>query len=244
MKKTRAAAIISAVAVAAVGVSAALLYFGVWHINRIDSSKYPTVGVDVSRYQGEIDWERLSGEGLSFAFIKATEGSKHVDPRFDYNWSAAAATDLRIGAYHFFSFESAGESQAELFCSTVKAVDGMLPPVVDVEFYGSFRSENDIDADEVKAQLRAFIDRVEREYSVKPIIYATKNSYYALIADDFDDCDLWFRSVYSGVPDGIDWTFWQYSNRHVLEGYSGQERYIDMNVFNGSQADFAAYGRG
>ena len=71
-------------------------------INPIFARRYEIHGVDVSHYQGTIDWETLSQQGLDFAVIKATEGSTHIDSRFDENWNAAEQTHLYLGAYHFF----------------------------------------------------------------------------------------------------------------------------------------------
>lgn len=211
---------------------AALFYFGVLHINNPSKKRYPVVGVDVSAYQGEIDWEVLSKQKIDFAYIKATEGSSHVDACFSYNWENASGTNLRIGAYHFFSFESSGENQAKLFCSTVYAVHGMLPPVIDVEFYGRFHSADDIDAEAVKRELRSMVDILTEHYGVKPVIYVSSATYDTIVKDDFTDCGIWYRSVYSKIPSSIKWTIWQYSNRHVLKGYNGSERYIDMNVIS------------
>ena len=115
-------------------------------------TEYPVRGVDVSSYQGEIDWKTLSSQNLSFAFIKATEGSSFVDPCFDYNYEKAQKTDLRIGAYHFFSYDSSGEDQAENFISTVSKIDNMLPPVIDLEFYGD-KEKNPPEQKAVREQL-------------------------------------------------------------------------------------------
>ena len=240
-KKLKAILITAAALVLTCIVICACLYFGIIHINHPELKGYKVKGVDVSSYQGDIDWDVLSSQGIDFAYIKATEGSKTVDRCFEANWKGASFTSLRIGAYHFFSFESPGETQAELFRSTVKEVPGMLPPAVDVEFYGDFGSEKDIDVSAVKAELRVFVDSLAGEYCMKPVIYCDARSYDALVREGFDDCDIRFRSVYSKTPDGIGWTFWQYSNRHRLEGYSGRERYIDMNIFNGDAGAFAAY---
>lgn len=218
-----------------------LLFCGVIHINNPDRKRYPIVGVDVSSYQGTVDWENLASQNISFAFIKATEGSSFVDDRFERNWADASGTDLRIGAYHFFSFESSGGAQADLFCGTVTPVENMLPPVIDVEYYGKYKSVNDINISDVRSELRVIVDRMTDAYGMKPIIYASKQTYDTIIKDDFGDCDLWIRSVYSEVQSGIDWTFWQYSNRHILKGYSGQERFIDMNVFFGTEDEFNSY---
>lgn len=216
-----------------------LFWFGIIHFNNPPSDSI--IGIDVSSYQGDIDWKTLSSQKISFAFIKATEGSSLVDPCFKKNWVNAADTDLRIGAYHFFSFESSGEKQAELFCSTVTPTDNMLPPVIDVEFYGCFKSIKDIDTADVKHELRIMVDLISAEYGMKPIIYATNESFEAIVKNDFNDCALWFRSVYSSIPDEIEAAFWQFSNRHRLDGYNGKEPYIDMNVFCGSSEEFANY---
>ncbi len=220
---------------------AALFFFGILHFNNPDSNEYPIFGVDVSSYQGDIDWQVLSKQNIRFAFIKATEGSSLVDRCFLKNWAAAAETDLRIGAYHFFSFESSGEAQAKLFCATVESVGRMLPPVIDVEYYGAFRSKTDIDLSATQKELRTLIEILTDNYSVKPILYCDSKTYGDIIQDDFTDCDLWYRSVYAPVPSGTEWTFWQYSNRHVLKGYAGAERYIDADVFAGSAEEFERY---
>lgn len=232
---------ISAAVLLSAAIVAALFYFGVLHINNPDKNDYPVAGVDVSRYQGEIDWKTLSSQDIRFAYIKATEGSSFVDPQFEKNWKDAGNTDLRIGAYHFFSFESSGEKQAELYCNTVERVSNMLPPAIDVEYYGAFNAKSNIDFNAIKQELRVLIDKLTDEYGMKPVIYCDEKTYDSIVKDDFSDCDLWYRSVYSKIPDDIEWTFWQYSNRHALKGYNGKERYIDMNVFCGTASEFETY---
>ncbi len=222
------------------GTSCILLYVGAIHINNPSKAKYPIRGVDVSHYQGEIDWKQLSSEDISFAYIKATEGSSNKDEQFDNNWSGAQATSLRIGAYHFFSLDSPGTTQANNFCNTVKAVDDMLPPVVDVEPYGKYKDNDLIDKEALLIELRNYIETIEAYYDMKPIIYTTEE-WYTVIKDEFSDYDLWIRDVYGKPDKAINWTFWQFSNRHVLPGYSGVERYIDMNVFIGNEEDFLLY---
>lgn len=221
--------------------AASLLYFGVIHINSPSREVYPVAGVDVSHHQGKIDWKVLSSQGIDFAYIKATEGATFVDPEFEENFKNARATSLRVGAYHFFSFDSTGEEQAKHFRRTVEPYEGMLPPAVDVEYYGDYASGKPVDEAKVKAELRKLIDLLTEEYGMRPVVYAADDSYDAFVRGELDDCDTWYRSVYSGVGDGVDWTFWQYSNRHVLDGYEGGERYIDMNVYNGDKNSFMKY---
>ena len=67
------------------------------------ANSYAVMGVDVARYQGTIDWNALSEQGIAFAFIKATEGSSHVDVRFRENWNEVAKTSILASPYHFMS---------------------------------------------------------------------------------------------------------------------------------------------
>ena len=217
--------------------AAALLYFGITQINHPPKDKYPIRGVDVSEYQGDIDWSVLSNQDIDFAFIKATEGSSYTDEHFSENWENASKTDLRIGAYHFFSLESSGKSQAEHFCDTVQGVPNMLPPVVDVEPYGAYKDITEKDVSE----LTDWLTVTEENYGVKPIIYTTSKWYRKQIKGSFPNYDIWIRSVYSKPNKDIEWTFWQYSNRMNLDGYDGEEKYIDMNVFCGSAEEFLDY---
>lgn len=237
------AAVSIAVALIAVSVIALMLWNGIILFNNPSRKVYPVRGVDVSHYQGEIDWDVLSGENISFAYIKATEGSGYTDPCFYYNYENAGRTGLRVGAYHFFSFDSSGETQADNFINTVEKFDGMLPPVIDVEYYGA-KEYSAADAGNIIAELRILADRLTEHYGVRPVIYATEDSYSDYIAGNFDDCDIWIRNVVTKphISDGRTWTFWQYTNRGRLRGYSGSEKYIDINVFCGTAEEFKSYG--
>lgn len=207
-------------------------------INPILADTYAVHGVDVSHYQGTIDWETLSRQNLDFAVIKATEGSTHIDDRFVENWQAAEQTHLYLGAYHFFSFDSEGDKQANSFIETVGNLDGKLAPVVDVEYYGNKRS-NPPERAEVVQNLRALLDTLEQHYQTKPIIYTTFTVYNDYIRDDFEDYPLWVRSVYCppAFLFGNRWSFWQYMDTAMLDGYTGDQKYIDMNVFRGTMEE-------
>ena len=222
-------------------VAYALLRAGIVQLNHPSNAAYPVRGVDVSAYQGEVDWDVLSAQGIDFAYIKATEGSSFVDPCFAQNRQRAAETPLRTGAYHFFSFESSGDTQADNFIAQVPKWEGMLPPAVDVEFYGAFR-QAPLPAGQVQAQLDIMLARLEQHYGVRPILYATQSAYARYLAD-YDGYDIWIRNVFTRPQLGARrWAFWQYTDRARLQGYDGEERFIDMNVFNGSRAEFEVYG--
>lgn len=201
-------------------------------------SQWAVFGVDASVYQGEVDWSALAGQGVDFAFLKATEGSSLQDVRFQENWSNAQAAGIRVGAYHFFSYDSPGETQADNFISTVPVTPGALPPVVDIEFYGD-NLEHPPAKDAVKPVLDPLLERLEAHYGVKPILYVTYRSYNLYLKEGYEDYLFWFSSPVV-VPFWRPWTFWQYSHSAQLEGYTGGETRIDLNVFRGSREAFEA----
>lgn len=223
---------------------AVLIWNGIILLNNPTQKEYPVRGVDVSSYQGEIDWNILSANDISFAFIKATEGSSFVDPQFSINYSEAKKTDLRIGAYHFFSYESDGLTQANNFINNVPKTDNMLPPVIDIEFYGD-NEKNPPSPEAVTKQLQVMTETLQEYYGMPPIIYATEKSYLLYISNSFNECDIWIRNVMFSpkLPDNRQWTFWQYTNREQLKGYSGSEKFIDVNVFYGTADEFRNYAK-
>jgi len=221
----------------------ALLVFSRWRglllfPQESDPGQWPVFGVDVSAYQGVVDWSTLARQGVDFAFIKATEGSGMTDRSFAQNWSSAQEAGVLVGAYHFFSYDSPGETQADNFIAQVPVTPGALPPVVDIEFYGD-KLQNPPDRDTVKAVLLPLLERLEAHYGQKPILYVTYRSYSWYIKGEYEDYPLWVSRPLL-APLGKDWTFWQYSHSALLEGYWGDEERIDLNVFRGSPAQLQA----
>lgn len=239
-RRTKVVVTVAAGVVAVLGVFAVLVFTGVLWPGRIAAAGYDVRGVDVSVYQGEIDWTVLAAQDIDFAYIKATEGSSWVDPQFEANWAGAAGTTLLVGAYHFMSFESSGEKQAAHVIDTVP--DGAtLPIVVDLEYYGEF-----FDAPPSRELVASILDpllqKLEDHYGTPPMIYATPEAYDRYLAGAYPDNPIWIRSI-AGTPemkDDRDWTLWQYSNRDRLDGYVGEEEYIDMNVYRGTREELAA----
>ena len=88
------------------------------------------------------------------------------------------------------------------------------------------------------------LEALEQHYGVRPVIYATQKEYLNYLAGAFDEYDLWIRNVYlyPSLQDGRDWTFWQYSDTGKLDGYQGEEEFIDLNVFYGTKEEFSIYG--
>jgi lysozyme len=217
---------------------AVLAFHGIVWPNRVFAAGYDVKGVDVAHYQGEIDWEILASQGIDFAWIKATEGSSHVDQRFAENWARAHGTGLLVGAYHFMSFESAGTTQAENLVRQVPATPGTLRPVVDLELYGPYFAEPPA-PEHVGRILDDLVAGIEEHYGATPIVYVTEEAYDLYVAGRYPQLKVWIRSVAAppSLSDGRDWTFWQYSARDRLDGYDGVEPYIDMNAFAGTREE-------
>ena len=147
---------------------------------------------------------------------------------------------VRVGAYHFFSYDSPGETQADNFIDAVPVTPGALPPVVDIEFYGD-NLEHPPEKEHVHSILDPLLARLEEHYGVKPILYVTYRSYDLYLREGYEDYPLWCSSPMV-APFGRDWSFWQYSHSALLDGYYGTERRIDLNVFRGSEEEFRRFG--
>ena len=220
----------------------ALCAYKFYRPNHDAAMQYPVQGIDVSEYQGKIDWLTIASQDISFAFIKATEGSGYTDPYFSENFSGAQAAGLRVGAYHFFSYDSSGKTQAENFIAAVSNAPGMLPPVVDIEYYGRYYLFPQ-PANAAQEELDVLLQMLEDHYGCKPILYTTARAWRQYICNRFEEYPLWLRSVY-GPPGKNDpqWMFWQYTDRGLLSGFSGPENFVDRNVFFGTSAQFKAFG--
>lgn len=206
---------------------------------RINVKKYPIKGIDISHHQGEIEWDQLKRTGLSFIFIKATEGTDLRDSLFIENWENAEGIDITKGAYHFFSFCSPGSLQAENFLSTLETAEKILLPAVDIEFSGNCREWINYDA--IRKELDIFLRTFESTHNIKPILYVTENSYNEIIAGKYKEYPIWVASSKEpSLKYGKEWTFWQYSNRGKIRGIRS---FVDLNVFKGSESEFDEFPR-
>lgn len=226
-----------ALLLAALGTAAFLIYTGRIPLNRPSASRYPVRGVDVSSYQGEIDWPVLAAQNIRFAFIKATEGALHRQP-VCLQLGGGPENRLRAGAYHF-SATTARETRRPFHRNSARrrgdAAAGRGRGIL-------WRQGKEPAARRRSArQPSALLNALKEHYGMKPILYATRKSYELYIQGAFEENDIWIRSVITEPSIDRPWTFWQYSNRTVLDGYRGKERYIDMNVFQGTEEEFARY---
>ena len=197
---------------------------------------YAIHGIDVSRYQHNIDWKAVQAMQdkqvkIGFTFIKATEGLGRVDIGFRQNWFNAKLALMPRGAYHFFISSKSGKAQAENFIETVKLSKGDLPPVLDIE------STNGASATDIQQRAKDWLMMIEKYYKVKPIIYTNVDFYENFLDGEFDDYPLWVAHYYVKDKPRIkrNWLIWQHNEKgHV----NGIDAFVDFNVFNGDSTAF------
>jgi lysozyme len=205
-------------------------------------SSYPVHGIDISRWQGEVDWPTARANGVNFAFLKATEGGDLVDPLFETNWRAARRAGVPVGAYHFWYHCRSAEEQARWFIRNVPRSPGALPPVLDMEWTPFSPTCRDrLPGAEIRAKARVFLRMLEAHYGQRPIIYAPVDFYRDAEMWKVGNYEFWLRSVAGHPQDvfgGQHWTFWQYSGTGLVPGIDAR---TDLNVFEGSPAEWAGW---
>jgi lysozyme len=188
---------------------------------------YSVHGIDVSSYQGRIDWRRVAQQQVRFAFIKASEGGTMRDTRFRRNWREARAAGVLCGAYHYFQPSRNGNLQARLFIRTVPLRPGDLPPVLDVE------AARFHDVSALRLGVQQWLQAVEAHYGVRPILYTNYTFYRRYLAGHFDEYPLWLAHYEVDQPTlpAERWIIWQHSDEAYVPGIRGT---VDFNVFQGS----------
>jgi lysozyme len=190
-------------------------------------------GIDVSIYQGTIDWAQVKASGIAFAFIRVSDGLPPIDSKFHTNWSGARAAGVVRGAYQFFRQDEDPVAQADLLLDTVGALEADdLPPVVDVE------TTDGAGPSQIIANVRTWADRIRAGTGRRPIIY-TGPSFWNTRAGGsaaVTDLYLWLAHWTSNCPDVPNgftrWTFWQYSSTGTVYGIGGA---VDRDRFDGDR---------
>ena len=202
-------------------------------------NNYSVHGIDISKHQYNINWKQVedmqvNGIKLSFVFIKASEGATRNDDYFQKNWKSVGKTRLIRGAYHFFRPVKDARTQAYLFMHQLKLKKGDLPPVVDIERGNRQTTKH------IQKSLQDFLDILEHEYSVKPIIYTNLSFYTKHLSGKFEDYPIWIAYYMDDpfqLPDKRNWSFWQHSESGRVNGIRGN---VDFNVFHGNIAQLKA----
>lgn len=207
--------------------------------------RYAVHGIDVSVWQGAIDWRQARAGGVNFVFMKATEGGDRVDPNFGRNWQAAAAAGVWRGGYHLFYHCRPAVEQARWYIRNVPRSASALPPVLDMEWTPTsptcrIRQPPAV----IRAEARAFLSVVGAHYGKRPILYTTPDFFHDNDLGQLSGVTFWLRSVAAPVAQtypGQAWTFWQYSGTGQVQGIGGK---VDLNAFAGTRQGWTAFAGG
>ena len=204
----------------------------------------PVQGIDISRYQGSIDWRRVREAGIRFAYMKSSEGGDHVDPRFYENWNAAARAGIARGVYHFMYWCRTASEQAIWFSHAVPQDPTQLPPVLDLEWNNqSSTCSRRVSREDALAKIAKMLEAMEFHTGKRPIIYTDVNFYRDVLEGQFTGYEFWPRSVSAEPAQRFGnrrWTFWQYTATGRVPGIAGD---VDRNVFNGSERQWEQWQR-
>lgn len=184
-------------------------------------------GIDVSHYQGAIDWNLVVRSGMAFAFIKATEGTADIDPQFLANWLGANAAGLLRGAYHSYRPGEDPRRQAMNFLKVVQLGPGDLPPVLEVELPR--------EPSEIIRGIGVWLTGVELATGKTPILYTDPSAGAELVAAGFHRFPLWIAECGAGAPivprEWNTWSFWRYSEAGLVPGVQGP---VALHLFQGT----------
>ena len=206
------------------------------HSVNVDRYRYPIAGIDVSKHNGDIDYQQVRDDDYQFVFIKASEGMTYKDDAFERNYQGARKAGLKVGAYHFFRKNRTGQEQAENLLAVIKGKELDLPLVIDLEDdWGNGVTVNR------KMAIERVMDMIEiltgKGYQV--MIYTNLDGYNKYYKDMLGDHDLWLCSftrpdLLTSLPHCIQ----QFSHEGKVKGAKGK---VDLNVYRGSRSDWERY---
>ena len=227
-----------------IGAAALVVLIGayvVWHFIlphsvNVDRYRYPVAGIDVSKHNGDIDFEQVSDDDYQFVFIKASEGKTYKDDAFERNYEQAREAGLKVGAYHFFRKNRTAREQADNLLAAIRGKHLDLPLVIDLE---------DDWGNGATVSRQTAIDRVMEMIDIlagkgyRVMIYTNLDGYEKYYKDLLGDHDLWLCSFTS--PDllpHLPHVIQQFSHEGTVSGIDGN---VDLNVWRGSEKEWQRY---
>lgn len=205
------------------------------------------LGIDVSNWQGNIDWEQVKADGYTFAWAKSTEGMTYTDPMFLTNMENGLDANVIMGAYHFARPDNnTPQEDAANFLNIASAYigNGFLPPVLDLEnpYSGgqTILLTDMFTSEELSNWAQAWMAEVETQTGISPFIYINGN-YANYLNSSLTEYGLWFAQPDENLSPPVnigtweDWKFKQYSWWGDISGIQGD---VDLNIFNGTPQDF------
>lgn len=199
-------------------------------------------GIDVSHFQGHIDWPTVAQQGIAFAYAKASEGNSVTDPLFSTNYQAMRAAGIARGAYHFLHADIDAGQQARHFLDVLGTPQaGDLPPMLDVETACGMQCAA------IDSCALEWLAAVQKALGCTPLIYSSLSFWNSNLAGSAALCayPLWIAEYTSAaapvLPHGVSgYTIWQHSQSGKVGGIAGA---VDLDRFNGTAEALAQLGR-
>ena len=203
--------------------------------NRVEntaiSNTEHTFGIDISHYQGKINWDKVktSSHPIEYVFVRATMGKNRKDSKFLENWKNAQKHNYVRGAYHYYRPSENSTKQFNNFKSVVRLETGDFIPILDIEKESIFGRKN------LRKGILNWLRLAEEAYGVKPMIYTGLSFYNNVLKGYVDNYPIWI-AAYSGKHrvKNTDWTFHQFTEKVIVNGI---REYVDGNDFNGTLED-------
>ena len=199
-------------------------------------------GIDVSHWQGPIDWSAVAADGIDFAILKATESIDYTDTRFKENRTNAQLAGVTVGMYHVASPSASTDdarAEADRFLRIAKPNVGNVIPTLDIEIANV---PSGMKPSVLEAWVRAWLNRVTSKLGVRPMIYGSQHMFEDLLGNSTWFADhgfpLWFAWPRKNLPNvlpandwqGQGWTFWQWTWTGKIAGIGGD---VDRDRFAG-----------
>ncbi len=197
----------------------------------IDSLKYPVQGIDVSRHNGDIDFNEVAQQNIQFVIMRASHGDK-TDEAFEKNYAEATAAGLEVGVYHYLRFDKDGAEQARILYDCIKGKTFAIPVAVDVEDWGNSKFI------EHKKRIKTISDMVTtlKQLGVNVMIYTNQDGHKKYVAKHFEDETLWLCALIQPETVPIQsWKILQYCHTGTVKGIEGD---VDLDIFNGTQNEW------
>lgn len=196
--------------------------------NRLTINSTDYNGIDVSKYQGKINWTKVAADSkIQFVYVKASEGATRVDSRYSENFKGAKSAGIKVGSYHYFIGRKSAKEQFDNFRRNVSKRDQDLIPMVDVEEAGNKL----IGRKQLQQNLSEFMQLVKDEYGCYPLLYSQLGFYNEKLAPEFNRYFIFMARYSTKEPrlkGGGKYNIWQYTEKGHVKGISGT---VDLDRF-------------
>ena len=196
--------------------------------NKVNTDVTQFDGIDISKHQGTINWEELKrNPSIKYVYIKATEGSDYVDPKYRENIRNARRHGFKVGSYHFLTNKSSAKAQFQNFVRNVNRDEQDLLPIIDVEVCRQWSSQ------QLRDSIKVFADLLEEYYGCRPMIYTSEKFFSKHLGRAFAEYPLFIAKYSNSQPNiGYKWILWQFTDCGYFKAVKGNFGEVDLSRFN------------